>query len=467
MPCLGNTAPLTDLLRHPSFRTLFVGNLTWDIEARVQQAQGEKPDNTNCPSDTLFVPDRLRSNVITWGHSSKIACHGGVRRTLMLLNRRFYWPSMEDDVREYVAACNTCARAKSSNSPPAGHLHPLSTPSRPWSHIAVDFVTGLPPSQGFTVIFTIIDRFSKAAHFIPLSQLPTAQILINHVFRHHGIPSDIVSDRGPQFTSQVWKAFCSTLGASVSLLSGYHPQSNGQAERANQELEASLRCLVAQNKGDWSDYLVWVEYAHNNHPSAATGMTPFEASLSYSPPLFPTQELDLAVPSVQLHLQRCQDVWHQARAALLRTKESNCQIANRHRVVSPSYQPGQRVWLSSKNIPPQLCLVNWPPVTLGLFPSTVSSTPTVSASSCLLPSKSIHHFMCPKSSPSAKAPFARSPLLHHPPASSMALRLLLLAGFWTYGAGVADSNIWWTGRATARRSGRGYLAPSFWTALSS
>uniref|UniRef100_A0A3P9I481 non-specific serine/threonine protein kinase n=1 Tax=Oryzias latipes TaxID=8090 RepID=A0A3P9I481_ORYLA len=82
-------------------------------------------------------------------------------------------------------------------------------------------------------------------------------------------------------------------------------------------------------------------------------MSPFEASLGYSPPLFPSQELDLAVPSVQLHLQRCQDVWHQARAALLRTKESNCQIANRHRVVSPTYQPGQQVWLSSKNIPLQ------------------------------------------------------------------------------------------------------------------
>ncbi|XP_023809062.1 uncharacterized protein LOC111947114 [Oryzias latipes] len=171
--------------------------------------------------------------------------------------------------------------------------------------------------------------------------------------RHHGIPSDIVSDRGPQFTSQVWKAFCSALGATVSLTSGYHPQANGQAERANQELEAALRCLAAQNQEDWSKYLVWVEYAHNSHSSTATGISPFEASLGYSPPLFPSQELDLAVPSVQLHLQRCRDIWLQTRVALLRTKESNCQIANRHRVVSPNYQPGQKVWLSSRNIPLQ------------------------------------------------------------------------------------------------------------------
>uniref|UniRef100_A0A3P9JP29 Integrase catalytic domain-containing protein n=1 Tax=Oryzias latipes TaxID=8090 RepID=A0A3P9JP29_ORYLA len=224
-------------------------------------------------------------------------------------------------------------------------------------HIALDFVTGLPPSQGNSVVLTIIDRFSKFVHFVPLPQLPsatqTADVLVNHVFRNHGIPSDIVSDRGPQFVSQVWRAFCSALGATVSLSSGYHPQSNGQAERANQELETSLRCIAAQNTTDWAQYLVWVEYAHNSHPSSATGLSPFEASLGYLPPLFPSQELDLSVPSVQEHLRRCQRIWHQAKAALLRTSENYCRAANRHRVDGPTYQPGQKVWLSSKNIPIQ------------------------------------------------------------------------------------------------------------------
>uniref|UniRef100_A0A3B3HKF8 Gypsy retrotransposon integrase-like protein 1 n=1 Tax=Oryzias latipes TaxID=8090 RepID=A0A3B3HKF8_ORYLA len=334
-----------------------MGSVTWDIEAKVLQALEGDSDHPPVPRGTLFVPAHLRSEVITWGHASRLACHGGVHRTLHLLRKRFFWPSMEKDIREYISACTTCAGSKTSSSASAGLLHPLPTPSRPWSHLAMDFVTGLPPSAGNTVILTVIDRFSKMAHLIPLPQLPTAtetaDIMTKQVFRHHGIPLDIVSDRGPQFISQVWKAFCTALGATVSLTSGYHSQSNGQAERANQELEAALRCLAAQNQQDWSQYLVWIEYAHNAHPSTATGLSPFEAALGYSPPLFPSQELDLAVPSVQHHIQWCQRIWAQAKAALLRTKESNCRIANRHRVVGPEYQPGQRVWLSTRNIPIQ------------------------------------------------------------------------------------------------------------------
>uniref|UniRef100_A0A3B3HRH7 Integrase catalytic domain-containing protein n=1 Tax=Oryzias latipes TaxID=8090 RepID=A0A3B3HRH7_ORYLA len=278
---------------------------------------------------------------------------------------------MNKDVREYIAACSTCLHSKTSNSPPSGLLHPLSTPNRPWSHIAIDFVTGLPLSQGNSIILTVVGRFSKFVHFHPLPQLPTAietaEVLVNHVFRHHGIPSDIVSDRRPQFISQVWKAFCSALGATVSLTSGYHPQSNGQAERANQELEASLHCLAAQNTSDWSKYLVWIEYAHNTNLSSATGVSPFEAYLGYLPPLFPSHELDLTVPSVQEHLQRCQHIWRQTQAALLRSKENNCRTANRHRVASPAYQPGQRVWLSSKNIPIQATSRKLAPRFIGPF----------------------------------------------------------------------------------------------------
>ncbi|KAI2655590.1 Transposon Tf2-6 polyprotein [Labeo rohita] len=216
----------------------------------------------------------VRSKVLQWAHASRFACHPGSCRTLDLLKRHFWWATMDKDTREFVNGCSVCARGKTSHLPPAGLLRPLPIPSRPWSHIALDFITGLPTSQGNNTILTIVDRFSKAAHFVALPKLPTARetadLLVQHVFRLHGIPLDIVSDRGPQFTSQVWKAFCHALGATVSLSSGFHPQSNGQAERVNQELEAALRCVAMNNPSSWSSHLTWIEYAHNSLSSSAT-----------------------------------------------------------------------------------------------------------------------------------------------------------------------------------------------------
>ncbi|XP_048027531.1 integrin alpha-M-like [Megalobrama amblycephala] len=262
---------------------LIVSSLTWEVESKVRTALEGVTPPPGCPQSRLFVPEGLRSDVIRWGHDSNLACHPGVSRTNFLVKQRFWWPCMARDVHNFVLACSVCARGKTSNRPPEGLLQPLSVPSRPWSHIALDFVTGLPPSQGNTVILTVVDRFSKAAHFIPLPKLPTAKetevTVINHVFRIHGLPVDVVSDRGSQFTSKFWKEFCRLLGATVSLSSGFHPQMNGQAERANQDLERMLRCRVAQNPSSWSQQLPWVEYAHNSLPVSATGLSPFQCSL--------------------------------------------------------------------------------------------------------------------------------------------------------------------------------------------
>ncbi len=154
---------------------LVVSTLTWEIESKVRTALEGVTPPPGCPTSRLFVPERLRSDVIRWGHCSNVACHPGIGRTSFLVKQRFWWPSMARDVRDFVLACSVCARGKTSNRPPEGLLQPLPVPSRPWSHIALDFVTALPPSQGNTVVLTVVDRFSKAAHFIPLHKLPSAK----------------------------------------------------------------------------------------------------------------------------------------------------------------------------------------------------------------------------------------------------------------------------------------------------
>ncbi|XP_048105661.1 uncharacterized protein LOC125298835 [Alosa alosa] len=174
-----------------------------------------------------------------------------------------------------------------------------------------------------TGILTIVDRFSKMAHFVPLPKLPTAketaQVVLEHVFRIHGLPKDVVSDRGPQFSSAFWKEFCHLLGATVSLTSGFHPQSNGQSERANQELEKALRCMTSRNPKSWSQQLTWVEYAHNSLTCSAIGMSPFQCVYGYQPPLFASQEGEVTCPSALAFARRCRRTWSQARATLLRS----------------------------------------------------------------------------------------------------------------------------------------------------
>ncbi len=304
-----------------------VAVVTWGVESKVRDALRDITVPAGCPESLLFVPESVRTSVLQWGHSSSLACHPGATRTHRLIKQQFWWPSMVRDARRFVSACPICAAGKGSNRPPAGLLQPLSVPLRPWSHIAMDFVTGLPLSDGKTVVLTVVDRFSKATHFIPLPKLPsareTATIVLDHVFRIHGLPVDVVSDRGPQFVSKFWTEFCRQLGATASLSSGYHPQTNGQAERANQDLERVLRCVASAEPSSWSSRLTMVEYAHNSLPVSSTGLSPFQCCLGYQPPLFPSQESDAVVPSAHAFIQRCLRTWRIAREALTRTGERN------------------------------------------------------------------------------------------------------------------------------------------------
>lgn len=297
-----------------------------------------------CPEGRLFVVESVRPAVLRWSHASKFVAHPGVGRTLAAVRQRFWWPAMEREIRGFVASCPVCAQQNSGNSPPDGLLCPLSIPSCPWSHIALDFITGLPPSCGNTVILTVIDRFSKAVHFVPLPKLPSAKetacTVVDHVFRIHGLPTDVVSDRGPQFVSNFWREFCRQIGATASLSSGFHPQTNGQAKRANQDLGQMLRCLAAHNPSSWCEQLTWAEYAHNSLPSSSTGLSPFSCCLVYQPPLFPSQETEAAVPSVQAFKQRCRRTWKRVRSALCRTGERTRRAANRCRSKAPRYVCG-------------------------------------------------------------------------------------------------------------------------------
>ncbi|KAK3569717.1 hypothetical protein QTP86_003565 [Hemibagrus guttatus] len=246
------------------------------------------------------------------------------------------------------------AMAKTPRQLPSGKLLPLPVPNRPWSHLGVDFITDLPNSHTHTCIFVIVDRFSKACRLLPLKGPPTAmeaaELLFNQVFRYFGIPEDIVSDRGPQFVSRVWRAFFTRLGVAVNLSSGYHPQTNGQTERKIQEISRYLRTFCHGHQDSWSQYLGWAEYAQNSLRQPSTGLTPFQCVLGYQPPLFPWSGEPSDVPAVDHWFRESKRVWGSAHHQLQRALRRRRLTVDRRRSDAPAYRPGQKVWLSTKDI---------------------------------------------------------------------------------------------------------------------
>ncbi|KAK3544089.1 hypothetical protein QTP86_001255, partial [Hemibagrus guttatus] len=332
---------------------IFVSPITWSEET-LPPTSTSTYTPPGCPPGSQYIPRARRTALIHSTHTSLGTGHPGIHETLSLLKERFWWPNMTVDVRRYVQGCEGCAMSKDPRHLPAGKLLPLPVSSRPWSHLGVDFVTDLPTSREHTCILVVVDRFSKSCRLLPLrgppTTLETAELLFNHVFRYFGIPEDIVSDRGPQFISRVWRAFLTCLGVAVSLSSGYHPQTNGQTERKIQEISRYLRTFCHSHQNSWSQYLGWAEYAQNSLRQPSTGLTPFQCVLSYQPPLFPWSAEPSDVPAVDHWFRESERVWDSAHHQLQRALHRRRRTADLRRSDPPTFQPGQKVWLSTRDI---------------------------------------------------------------------------------------------------------------------
>ncbi|KAL0154169.1 hypothetical protein M9458_050527, partial [Cirrhinus mrigala] len=260
------------------------------------------------------------------------------------------------------------------------HHHFHQELSRLQHNQAVDFITDLPSSHGHTTILTVVDRFSKGCRLIPLPKLPTAletaEALCDTVFRFYGLPEDIVSDRGPQFTSRLWTSFFRLLGVNISLTSGYHPQANGQAERLNQELTRFLRSYCQDHQEERSRFLLWVEYAKNSLRKPSTNLTPFQCILGYQPPLFPWSGEPSELPAVNSWFQLSEETWNRAHVHLQRAIHRTRLQADRRRRPNPPYEPGQ--WkLSPRYVGPFKIIRQVTPVSFRLeLPAQYRISPT-------------------------------------------------------------------------------------------
>jgi len=170
---------------------------------------------------------------------------------------------------------------------PAGKLRPNQVPERPWQHISVDFITKLLVLKGHDSILVVCDRFSKMSHFVATTEKMTAEGLAklfrDSVWKLHRLPESVISDRGPQFAAGMTKKLNKMLGIETKLSTAYHPETDGQTERTNQELEQYLRMYVNHRQNNWAEWLATAEFAFNNKVHAATKMSLFQVNYGREP----------------------------------------------------------------------------------------------------------------------------------------------------------------------------------------
>ena len=209
---------------------------------------------------------------------------------------------MKGDVENYIKQCTTCQKAKHSLQHPMGLLQPLPVPEGIWQDLTMDFIEGLPKSEGYSVILVVVDRLTKYAHFMaiihPYTVATVAQTFLDNVVKHHGFPTSIVSDRDTIFVSNFWKQLFTLYKVELKLSTAYHPQTDGQSERVNQCLEMYLRCVVHDSPSKWKSWLSLVELWYNTSFHSSLGCSPFKALYGYEPNLGPFLQYNL-IPANQ------------------------------------------------------------------------------------------------------------------------------------------------------------------------
>ncbi|MBW0495237.1 hypothetical protein O181_034952 [Austropuccinia psidii MF-1] len=216
----------------------------------------------------------------------------------------------------------------------------------------MDFITQLPFSNKFDSILVVVDRFSKMAIFIPtygtITALELAKIFISHVFSKHGLPVSIFSDIGSLFVSSFWTNLCQKLKISRDISTSFHPETDGQTEGVNQILEQYFWMYVSYHQDDWHTWHPLAEFAYNNSEHSSTKQSPFFNIYGRST-IFDSIHISQDPPSGKLStkLQSVQQVVKEELESEIRRLKK---YADRNRSIPPDSQPGDKVWLASKNI---------------------------------------------------------------------------------------------------------------------
>lgn len=301
----------------------------------------------------IYVPpDRaLREEIIRLHHDTPTAGHPGRFKTAELILRTYWWPGIHRSVSAYVRGCEACQRTKTFPAKPTGTLFPNLVPTRNWEIVSVDLVTQLPYSRGHNAIVVIVDRLSKMIRLAPangeLTSEGLARIYRDHIWRDFGLPDRIISDRGTQFASNFMRDLNRLLGVSTNMSTAYHPQTDGQTERINQEIEQYLRLFVNHRQDDWSEWLSLAEFCYNDRVHSSTGHSPFYLNYGWHPRKDPTPHSATITESAETFVTRMRHLREDAISALLKAANTMKRFYDRHHSPAPDYKVGDLVYLDA------------------------------------------------------------------------------------------------------------------------
>ena len=304
----------------------------------------------------VYVPKNmeLRRQIVEAHHDTPVAGHPGRWKTLELVSRNYWWPGISRYIASYITGCDRCNRTKTFPAKPSGKLVPTQIPKDIFQIITVDLITGLPESQGYNTIMVVIDRLSKLLHAIPTTNEITsegvARLFRDHIWKYHGLPQQIISDRGPQFVSRFMRQLNNILGIKTAASTAYHPQTDGQTERANQEIEQYLRLFVNHRQDDWAEWLALAEFSHNNRIQASTRQTPFILTTGRHPRMGIEPLRESKNEAVDDFVKRMQSARKEAEAALHRAADDMARYYDQNRGEAVIYKPGDLVWLDGKDL---------------------------------------------------------------------------------------------------------------------
>jgi len=211
----------------------------------------------------IWIPNNegIRTNLIRRHHDIPQAGHGGTAKSTELLQRKYYWPRIRETIKQYVKNCDICQRTQVVRHAQYGLMKANEAPDRPWKSISMDFITDLPLSEGSDAVLIVIDRLTKMPHFIPSTKDMNArqfqETFMREIFRLHGLPRDIITDRGSIFTSDLWKETTKKPGIERRLSTAFHPQTDGQTERTNSTLEQYLPAYVNYQQDEGRSSYQW------------------------------------------------------------------------------------------------------------------------------------------------------------------------------------------------------------------